>query len=92
MSRYKAAEENEVDVKAAGRLAKLYDALLKKNPEWKTPERRHDLNQLMTRLIFCMFAEDVGIFENNLFSRLIFTHAGDKGRRRRRVSPRPLPR
>lgn len=79
MSRYKAAEENEVDVKAAGRLAKLYDALLKKNPEWKTPERRHDLNQLMTRLIFCMFAEDVGIFENNLFSRLIFTHAGDKG-------------
>src|SRR6056297_839617 len=79
MSRYKAAEENEVDVKAAGRLAKLYDALLKKNPEWKTPERRHDLNQLMTRLIFCMFAEDVGIFENNLFSRLIFTHSGDKG-------------
>ncbi|MBO9447893.1 DNA methyltransferase [Ruegeria sp. R14_0] len=79
MSRYKAAEENEVDVKAAGRLAKLYDALLKKNPDWKTPERRHDLNQLMTRLIFCMFAEDVGIFENNLFSRLIFTHAGDKG-------------
>ena len=79
MSRYKAAEENEVDVKAAGRLAKLYDALLKKNPEWKTPERRHDLNQLMTRLIFCMFAEDVGIFENNLFSRLIVTHAGDKG-------------
>ncbi|PRY20466.1 type II restriction/modification system DNA methylase subunit YeeA [Aliiruegeria haliotis] len=79
MSRYKAAEENEVDVKAAGRLAKLYDALLKKNPDWKTPERRHDLNQLMTRLIFCMFAEDVGIFDNNLFSRLIFTHAGDKG-------------
>lgn len=73
MSRYKAAEENEVDVKAAGRLAKLYDALLKKNPDWKTPERRHDLNQLMTRLIFCMFAEDVGIFEDNLFSRLIFT-------------------
>ena len=79
MSRYKAAEENEVDVKAAGRLAKLYDALLKKNPDWKTAERRHDLNQLMTRLIFCMFAEDVGIFEDNLFSRLIFTHAGDKG-------------
>jgi hypothetical protein len=37
------------------------------------------MNQLMMRLIFCMFAEDVGIFPNNQFSRLIFTHAGDRG-------------
>jgi hypothetical protein len=79
MSRYEAAEENEVDVKAAGKLAKLYDALLKKNPDWKTEERRHELNQFMTRLIFCMFAEDVGIFPKDQFSRLIFTHAGDDG-------------
>jgi len=79
MSRYKAADENPVDIKATGRLAKLYDALLKDNPDWKSAERRHDLNQLMTRLVFCMFAEDVGIFEDNLFSRLIFTHAGDHG-------------
>ncbi|MEM1374406.1 MAG: DNA methyltransferase [Pseudomonadota bacterium] len=79
MSRYKAADENPVDIKATGRLAKLYDALLKDNPDWKTEGRRHDLNQLMTRLVFCMFAEDVGIFEDNLFSRLIFTHAGDDG-------------
>lgn len=79
MSRYKAAEENEVDVKAAGKLAKLYDALLKKNPDWRTEERRHELNQFMTRLIFCMFAEDVGIFPKDQFSRLVFTHAGDDG-------------
>ena len=79
MSRYEAAEENEVDVKAVGKLAKLYDALLKKNPDWKTAERRHELNQFMTRLIFCMFAEDVGIFSKDQFSRLIFTHAGDGG-------------
>lgn len=79
MQRYKAADENPVDIKATGQLAKLYDALLKDNPSWQTPERRHDLNLLMTRLVFCMFAEDVGIFDDNLFSRLIFTYAGDNG-------------
>lgn len=77
--RYRAAEENPVDVKVAGKLAKLYDALIRQNPDWAAEERRHDMNQLMTRLIFCMFAEDVGIFPQDQFSRLLFTHAGDKG-------------
>ena len=36
--RYRAAEENPVDIKATGKLAKLYDALLKANPDWATPE------------------------------------------------------
>jgi hypothetical protein len=77
--RYQAADENPIDVKVSGKLAKLYDALIKRNPEWSTPERRHDMNQLMTRLIFCLFAEDVGIFPADQFSRLVFTHSGDKG-------------
>ncbi len=79
MTRFKAAEENEVDIKATGKLAKLYDALIKKNPEWGVPGRRHDLNQFMTRLIFCLFAEDVGIFPKDQFSRLIVNHSGEKG-------------
>lgn len=77
--RYRAVEENPVDVKATGKLARLYDALTKANPDWGSDERRHEMNQLMMRLIFCMFAEDVGIFPDNQFSRLLFTHAGDKG-------------
>jgi len=77
--RYRAAEENPVDVKVAGKLAKLYDALIRTNPDWAAEDRRHDMNQLMTRLIFSMFAEDVGIFPQDQFSRLLFTHAGDKG-------------
>ncbi|MFZ3583133.1 class I SAM-dependent DNA methyltransferase [Loktanella sp. DJP18] len=77
--RYRPAEENPVDVKATGKLAKLYDALAKANPDWTTDARRHDMNQLMTRLIFCMFAEDVGIFPENQFSRAVFTHAGGRG-------------
>lgn len=83
--RYRAAEENPVDVKVSGKLAKLYDALIRRNPDWATEARRHDMNQLMTRLIFCLFAEDVGIFPENQFSRLIFTHAGDKGEGMREV-------
>lgn len=65
--RYRAAEENPVDVKVSGKLAKLYDALIRRNPDWATDARRHDMNQLMTRLIFCLFAEDVGIFPDNQF-------------------------
>jgi len=83
--RYRAAEENPVDVKVSGKLAKLYDALIRRNPDWATEARRHDMNQLMTRLIFCLFAEDVGIFPPEQFSRLIFTHAGDKGEGMREV-------
>lgn len=77
--RYQAVEENPVDVKATGKLARLYDALIKANPDWGSEARRHEMNQLMMRLIFCMFAEDVGIFSEDQFSRLMFTHAGDKG-------------
>lgn len=79
IERYRAVEENPIDVKAAGKLAKLYDALIKTNPEWDNFDRRREMNQLMVRLVFCMFAEDVGIFSENQFSRLVFTHAGNNG-------------
>jgi hypothetical protein len=83
--RYKAVEENPVDIKATGKLARLYDALVKANPDWATDKRRHEMNQLMMRLVFCLFAEDVGIFAENQFSRAIFTHAGDRGEEAREV-------
>lgn len=83
--RYKALEENPVDIKATGKLARLYDALTKANPDWASDARRHDMNQFMMRLIFCMFAEDVGIFPENQFSKALFTHAGDKGAEAREV-------
>ena len=83
--RYKAVEENPIDIKATGKLARLYDALIKANPTWASDARRHEMNQLMMRLIFCLFAEDVGIFPENQFSKAIFTHAGDKGEEAREV-------
>jgi len=48
------------DVKAAEKMARLYDEIRKLNPEQAT----HSLNVFFTRLLFCFFAEDTGIFEN----------------------------
>ena len=65
-------KNNPVDVRATGRLNKLYIELLKDNPEWATDARRHDLNHFMARLIFCFFAEDTRIFDGEeLFTRTI---------------------
>lgn len=58
----KQIRENAFDIKATGRLNRLYIELLKENPDWDTPARREDLNHFMARLIFCFFAEDTNIF------------------------------
>ena len=58
----KQVRESAFDIKATGRLNRLYIELLKDNPEWGTSERRHDMNHFMARLIFCFFAEDTDIF------------------------------
>jgi hypothetical protein len=55
-------KDNPIDVRATGRINKLYIELLKDNPEWATEARRHDMNHFMARLIFCFFAEDTDIF------------------------------
>ncbi|MGH8475626.1 MAG: DNA methyltransferase, partial [Methylococcales bacterium] len=68
----KQIRNNPIDIQATGRLNRLYVELLKENEEWAKPERRHDLNQFMARLIFCFFAEDTGIFwGEQLFTRTI---------------------
>ncbi|MDH0029928.1 MULTISPECIES: DNA methyltransferase [unclassified Acinetobacter] len=56
-------KDNPIDVRATGRLNKLYIELLKENPDWATEERRQDMNHFMARLIFCFFAEDTEIFQ-----------------------------
>lgn len=65
ISTIKEIKENPVDVRATGRLNKLYVELLRENPEWAKAERRHDMNHFMARLIFCFFAEDTDIFNGD---------------------------
>lgn len=57
--------ESSFDIKATGRLNRLYVELLKTNPAWDTDARRADMNHFMARLIFCFFAEDTDIFFGN---------------------------
>lgn len=69
ISTVKQVRESAFDVRATGRLNKLYLQLRKDNPEWDTAGREHDMNQFMARLIFCFFAEDTDIFHGRgLFS------------------------
>ena len=62
ISTVKQIRESAFDIKATGRLNRLYVELLKDNPEWGTAARRRDMNHFMARLIFCFFAEDTDIF------------------------------
>lgn len=66
-------DENPADVKASNQLAKLYDEILKNNPTG-THEEIHALNLFLTRLLFCYFAEDSNIFDDNLFTDSISSH------------------
>jgi hypothetical protein len=61
-------KDNPIDIKATGRLNKLYVQLLKDNEDWSIAAKRPALNQFMARLIFCFFAEDTGIFLPGLFT------------------------
>ncbi|MGI8739808.1 MAG: class I SAM-dependent DNA methyltransferase [Gammaproteobacteria bacterium] len=58
-------KNNPIDIKATGRLNKLYVELLKDNPDWGTAAKRQNLNRFMARLIFCFFAEDTQIFSSS---------------------------
>lgn len=78
ISTVKEIKNNPIDIKATGRLNRLYVELLKDNPDWGTEAKRRELNQFMARLIFCFFAEDTGIFRSGSFSATItqMSHAG----------------
>ena len=54
--------ENAFDIKAVGRLNRLYLELLRENPEWKEGDLRHEMNRFLVRLVFCFYAEDTNIF------------------------------
>ena len=68
----KEIRESSFDVKATGRLNRLYVQLLKENPDWASAERQRDMNHFMARLIFCFFAEDTDIFlSEGLFTKQV---------------------
>ena len=71
-------EESPADMKAAEKLAKLHDELRYYN-EFNSEDDLHDLNIFISRLLFCFFAEDTGIFEENLFTSSIQRYTKEDG-------------
>lgn len=72
--------EAHADVKAAERMGKLFDELLAANPElFDVVHGRHALNVFFTRLLFCFFAEDTGIFEEGAFTNAVGSHTQPDG-------------
>ncbi|MCL1484239.1 MAG: N-6 DNA methylase [Marinobacter sp.] len=59
--------DSPADVKAAEKMGRLCD-LLRQTNDMDAPGRVHELNVFLTRLLFCLFAEDTGIFKDNQFT------------------------
>jgi hypothetical protein len=78
MEKHQVKSENPADVKAAERMAKLFDEIKKDNPN-ESPEFIHGLNVFMSRLLFCYFAEDTGIFAKDQFTNALSSHTQSDG-------------
>lgn len=66
--------ENPADVKAAEKLAKLFDEIKADNfdeDDLNNKENLHQLNIFLSRLLFCYFAEDTEIFKDKQFTSAI---------------------
>lgn len=55
-------QETEVSLQAGNIVGKLYDALLEQYVHPDSPESLRCLNILCMRLVFCLYAEDAGVF------------------------------
>ena len=63
-----AKKEMEISLKAGKLVGKIYDAILKQYKNPNSEETLKNLNMLCVRLVFCLYAEDAGIFgRRNMF-------------------------
>ena len=75
MEKQQFQSENPADVKAAERMGRLYDLIQQDNRAFE----RHALNIFLSRLLFCFFAEDTGIFGDNQFTNAVGSHTAEDG-------------
>lgn len=82
MEKSQHASDSPADVKAAEKMAKLYDIIAEDNYDPANPpnaESIHNLNVFLSRLLFCFFAEDTDIFPSKLFCRSVEEHTSKDG-------------
>jgi len=67
-------DQDPVNIKASVLMGRLHDEL------YQSGYRGHDLERFLVRLLFCLFADDTGIFEpRDMFDELIRTRTKDDG-------------
>ena len=76
---YKSTNDNKADREASYALAKFYDIIIQDNPDLYENDS-HSLNLLLSRLLFCFFAEDTGIFQTeSMFTDAIANNTAENG-------------
>lgn len=70
IEKFRNVSEAEADVKTAELMAKIYDDIRRYN-DVKDSQVSHHINVFMSRLLFCFFAEDTGLFAPNQFTKAI---------------------
>ena len=64
---YHTRQELQVSIDAGAIVGNLYDLLLAQYRDPNNPSSLHSLNMLCVRLVFCLYAEDAGMFHRNQF-------------------------
>ncbi len=70
---------NYADIKAAEKMARLYDEIIRHN-QTTTETDVHHLNVFFSRLLFCFFAEDTGVFDKGQFTNAVGSFTGADGK------------
>lgn len=74
-------KEMEISLQAGELVGVLYDALLKQYAEPESEETLKSLNALCVRLVFCLYAEDAGIFgKRGMFHDYLRAHRAEDRR------------
>ena len=69
--------EMEISIQAGELVGKIYDALFKEFPDKNSIVTHRSINTLCVRLVFCLYAEDSGIFGHDMFSNYVNSFHAD---------------
>ena len=69
--------EMDISIQAGELVGKIYDALFKEFPDKNSIVTHRSINTLCVRLVFCLYAEDSGIFGHDMFSNYVNSFHAD---------------
>ena len=74
--------EMKVSIEAGGIVGEIYEGLLNQYINPDSPDSLHAINQLVVRLVFCLYAEDAGIFGHRMMFHDYLARFGSRDFRR----------